>query len=221
MLAWISTTEYDVAFLGDVLELWIGLKRYSSPLTAEFLTWVSAEKPRRRVFFLEGNHEFFVVCHHRDVFAQSAENELVLDGVVFSHGDTAQGDPAHLRFRWWSKSRLVHFLLHWMPGAPAVVRHVKRSFERRNALRDHRYPAESVVGWGNECFARHPEARRIILGHFHCHQEHFLPDGRQITVLPAWKDSFQVGLLNLANSKLVIENWRNLTGGIRDLGPET
>ena len=210
MLAWIATTDYDVAFLGDVMELWMGLRRYSTPLTAEFLAWVSAEKPHRRVFFLEGNHEFFVVRHHRDCFTVSDTDELSLELVVLAHGDTAQGDPAHLRFRWWSKSRLTHFLLHWMPGAPAVVRHVKHSFERRNALRDHRYPTESVVCWGNECFARHPEARRVILGHFHCHQEHFLPDGRQITVLPAWKDSYQVGLLNLDSCQLSIRNWRNL-----------
>ena len=221
MLAWIATTDYDVAFLGDVMELWIGLGQYSTPLTAEFLAWVSAEKSRRRVFFLEGNHEFFVVRHHRDAFFQSAENELVLNGVVLSHGDTAQGDPAHLRFRWWGKSRLAHFLLRWLPGARAIVWRLKRNFERKNALRDHRYPAESVVCWGDECFARHPKARRVILGHFHCHQEHFWPDGRQITVLPAWKDSFQVGLLNLDNLQLSIQNWRDLTGGTWDLRPET
>ena len=213
MLTWIATTDYDVAFLGDVMELWIGLGRYSTPLTAEFLAWVSAEKSRRRVFFLEGNHEFFVVRHHRDAFFQSAENELVLNGVVLSHGDTAQGDPAHLRFRWWGKSRLAHFLLRWLPGAKAIVRRLKRNFECKNALRENHYPQESVEHWAGECFRRHPEARRIILGHFHCQQEHLLPDGRQITVLPAWKDAYQVGVLNLANSKLVIENWRNLAGG--------
>ena len=216
MLSWISTTGYDVAFLGDILELWIGLGRYDSPLSSEFLTWCSRENARRRVYLLEGNHEFFVARHHRRAFTVAEPDELTLGAVVLSHGDLAQGVPAHSRFRWWSKCRLAHFLLRWMPFAPAFVRCIKRHFERQNALRVNRYPSEAVVVWGTECFARHPEARRIVLGHFHCHQEHFYPDGRQITVLPAWKDAQQVGVLNLANFELVIENWRNLTEG-----PET
>ena len=216
LLAWVATTHYDIAFLGDVLEFWIGLKRYSTSSAVEFLEWCAHEKNRRRVFFLEGNHEFFVVRHHRDCFTVAELDELSLESVVLAHGDTAQGDHAHLRFRWWSKSRLAHFLLQWMPFAPAIAHRIKRYFERKSAMRDHRYPADEVVRWGTACFERHPSAHRIILGHFHCYQEHFLPDGRQITVLPAWKDAYQVGVLNLANSELVIQNWRDLTAG-----PET
>ena len=216
MLSWVSTTNYDIVFLGDILELWIGLKCYSTPLADEFLAWCSREKTRRRVFFLEGNHEYFVCLHHRDAFTQAEPDELLLDEVVFAHGDVAQGIPAHLRFRWWSKSRLAHFLLRWLLGASAIVRRLKRNFERKNALRENHYPQEAVEHWADKCFKRHPAARRIILGHFHCQQEHCLPDGRQITVLPAWKDAYQVGVLNLANSELVIQNWRDLTAG-----PET
>ena len=213
LLAWVATTHYDIVFLGDVLELWIGLKRYSTSSAVEFLEWCACEKNRRRVFFLEGNHEFFVVRHHRDCFTVADADELSLGQMVLAHGDTAQGDHAHLRFRWWSKSCLAHFLLQWMPGAPAIVRRIKRNFERKSAMRDHRYPQEAVESWGIGCFARHPQAQRIILGHFHCQKEHRLPDGRQITVLPAWKDSGLIGVLNFTDSELTIQNWRDLAGG--------
>ena len=45
-LSWVATTGYDVAFLGDILELWIGLKRYETALSAEFLAWCVREKAR-------------------------------------------------------------------------------------------------------------------------------------------------------------------------------
>lgn len=216
MLAWVSTTDYDIAFLGDVLELWIGLKRYSTALSSEFLEWCSSEKARRRVLFVEGNHEFFVVRHHGDCFTESSKDELPLGEVVLVHGDTAQDLPSHRRFRRWSKSWLMHFFVHWAPFAPAFVRRLKRNFERKSAMREHRYPSADVEHWGAECLAHYPQAKRLVLGHFHCQQEHLLPDGRQITVLPAWKDAYQVGVLNPANSELVIQNWRDLTAG-----PET
>ena len=221
MLAWASTTDFDIAFLGDVLELWIGLKRYSTSSAVEFLEWCAREKHRRRVFFLEGNHEFFVVRHHRDCFTESATDELSLGDIVLAHGDNAQDLAGHHFFRWWSKSFLAHFLLRWLPFAPSVVRCLKRNFERKSAMREHRYPGTDVERWGAECLARHPAAKRLVLGHFHCQQEHLLPDGRQITVLPAWKDAFQVGLLDFTTSELVIQSWRDLTGRTRDLSPET
>ena len=211
MLSWISSTDYDIAFLGDVLELWIGLNRFEKDaLAAEFLEWCSREKLRRRVFFLEGNHEYFVVRHHRACFTDAAADELSLGGVVLAHGDEAQGIPAHHRFRWWSKSWLSHFLLRWLPFASLIVRRLKRNFERKSQLRVPHYPEAAVARWSAECFARHPEARRLILGHFHLRQEHSWADGRQTIVLPAWKDSGLVGLLDFSNFQVTIQSWRSL-----------
>ena len=209
-LSWVATTNYDVAFLGDILELWIGLKRYETTLSAEFLAWCVREKARRRIYFVEGNHEFFVTRHHAECFTASATRELSLDKVVLAHGDTIQPIQANRLFRKLFKSSLMHFYVRWFPLAPYVVRRLKRKFEQKAAVRVPHYPAEDVVRWSEECFAGHPAARRAILGHFHCHQEHFFADGRQTTVLPAWKDTHEVGLLNFNTFRLEIQTWRDL-----------
>ena len=68
MLSWIETTNYDVVFLGDIMELWIGLKGYEGEIHKRFLSWCAAEKKHRKIYFLEGNHEYFVLPGHARYF---------------------------------------------------------------------------------------------------------------------------------------------------------
>ena len=50
LLDWIATTDCDVLFLGDNLDLWIASgDRYEADVHRRFLAWCEREKTRRRV----------------------------------------------------------------------------------------------------------------------------------------------------------------------------
>ena len=206
-LEWLATTRYDVAFLGDVMELWIGLPAYECALHREFLEWCRAEKQRRRVYLLEGNHEYFVARHHGDCFTAADGEELEVNGLELRHGDVCAATPQHLRFRWWVKSALAHLLLHF-PGAAAYVRHLKRSLEEKARRRVWRFPQAELSRWATAELEAQPRLAGLVLGHFH--QQYWEPrrDGRFFAVLPAWKDHGEVAVWDAQT--LAIRHWRNL-----------
>ncbi|GEM_PF-358707 len=210
MLEWISTTAYDVVFLGDIMELWIGVPSYESEMHRAFVAWCKEEKSRRKIFFLEGNHEYFVLAHHRECFTACGEDDLLVGETVFSHGDYQLAEDAHRRFRWWTKSWLAHFLLKFMPFAPAYVRHLKSKLERKSRERYHRFPGPELNAWGRDKFSQEDTPKAYILGHFHkglCVKRN---DGRLFAVLPAWKEQGEVGLYYPEDNLIFFRNWRSL-----------
>ncbi len=60
LLEQLSSTDDDVMFLGDIMDLWIGLPKYECKLQRDFLEWCRHEKSRRKIYFVEGNHEYYV-----------------------------------------------------------------------------------------------------------------------------------------------------------------
>lgn len=212
-LQWISRTNYDVAFLGDVLELWIGVPGYENALTQEFLLWCSDESHRRKVYLVEGNHEFFVAKYHGGNFTAVATDELwVEDGrLLLLHGDSCQGDPAHSRFRWWSKSCLARLLLRWMPLAPRIVRWLKGRFEAAAKRRRKIFPQIPVSGYASTVFAANDNLPQLIVaGHFHRSFQEFRRDGRGMVILPAWCDQQEIGLWDGQDGQLKVLPWRRV-----------
>ena len=70
MLDCISSTDCDVFFLGDNLDLWIASgDRYEADAHRRFLAWCEHEKARRRVLMVEGNHEFYLKRHQTASFS--------------------------------------------------------------------------------------------------------------------------------------------------------
>ena len=210
-LRWLEGTDHDVAFLGDIMELWIGLGRYESALQLWFVQWCRLQCARRRIYLVEGNHEYFVVRHHRDCFTDCAADALVIPewGVLLEHGDDFAGiaTSAHRRFRWWCKSRLAHFLLNWMPGAAASVRYLKRKLEHSARKRKYRFE-QSRISARATAVLQSPALRGVLYGHFH----HALVEGRHggrlLAVLPAWKENGEIGLYDPEANAICIMPWR-------------
>ena len=219
MLDRISRTSHDVCFLGDILELWFGLSRYDNSLTIEFLDWCRREKARRRVYLVEGNHEFFVVLCHHDCFTQCARNVLRLDnGLVMSHGDlVAPWYSGHRLFRLATKNWLTRQALRFVPGAPAMARRLKLMMEKRTLHRVFSFPAAQVHRFAEAVLAR-PEARTLFLGHFHQCRHEFLPLGKSWFTIPDWKKTRRIGLADADGSHLRIIPWRRLSAD--DAGKE-
>ncbi|MCQ2397339.1 MAG: metallophosphoesterase [Lentisphaeria bacterium] len=210
MLRWLENTSYDVVFLGDIMELWIGVPSYEDDTQKSFLEWCRREKEHRRIYFLEGNHEFFVLAHHRDCFSEASSDELRIGDVMFAHGDSQIAEASHRRFRWWSKSPLAHFLLRWLPFASSIVRRIKADMERRSLARTHRFPGSELALWCKREFALPNAAQSILVGHFHREFTIRRKDGRLFAVLPAWKDSEEIAVFDPLNNFLDFRIWRSV-----------
>lgn len=213
MLDWLSTTDCDVAFLGDVMELWIGLPRYENSSQRHFLKWCQEQREQRDIYFVEGNHEYFVLRHHRRCFTGSATDSLLLPrwNVLLTHGDGLPGiaSAAHRRFRWWCKSPLAHFLLSWMPWAPAYVRHLKRKLEHAASKRKFHFESTALSQTATRQL-QHDGLRALFYGHFHRGYIEKRRNARLFAVLPAWKEKGEIGLYDPENNRLLIRPWTAL-----------
>ena len=213
MLEALSRSPHDVVFLGDILDLWIAIPRYEETIHREFAEWCRRESARRRIYFLEGNHEFFVQRHRTDCFTQTAEDELLLDDILFAHGDKIQEGPFGFNrlFLGLCKSWVGLSVLTVMPFGRSFAHFVKRLMGG-----NHSRPLERIVlplkrmrRWA-EHKTRHSHVQQIILGHFHKPAVlEGLPNGATLRVLPAWKCTRNAALLT-SQRTLDIRDWHHL-----------
>lgn len=206
LLELVSSTSHDVCFAGDIMELWLGVPGYETDLHYRFLDWCRREKSRRKIYFVEGNHEFFVVKHHGDIFAAASQESLRIGKLLICHGDGLPGQNwSHQVFRRLSKSWFAEFLVKWLPGAKALVRCIKRRFEaaaRRRALREgsagYLYPetVAAIEDWRKVNPGGDDSPTVLLLGHFHCEYLADDGDGVPVCLMPAWRDSRRFVLAN-------------------------
>ena len=211
MLDWIATTDCDVFFLGDNLDLWIASgDRYEADVHRRFLAWCEREKARRRVLMVEGNHEFYLKRHHDGCFTACSETFYKSGGILFLHGDVAQRKFGfHRCFRAFAKNAFGDWVMGWLPFGPAFAGIMKCFLssggtpDRKKLLKPMEFVKRRV-----STLCRVHEVGRIIMGHFHLrfHEE---PDGVVMDVVPAWKINYEVGVLS-ADGSLEILPWEEL-----------
>jgi len=213
-LEWLSGSTCDVCFLGDVMELWIGVPGYGDAIQERFLEWCRREKERRRLYFIEGNHEFFVARHFAADFTAAATDTLALDGgaLLLCHGDICQSsNGTHLFLRRLMKSWLARALLRWLPGAHRLVAKIQATFRRHSRRRRHRgyLPQAELERWAAAQRAAHSDVKGVLLGHFHRRLETVSAQGLRLTVLPAWKTDGEIAFIGDGMKKPVLLPWRS------------
>ncbi|NLF93114.1 MAG: hypothetical protein GX564_04425 [Oligosphaeraceae bacterium] len=211
----LSAGTDDVCFLGDIMELWIALPAFENDLQRDFLAWCRQELPRRKIYLLEGNHEFFVVRHHRDCFSAAAENCLQLGGNLFCHGDailTGNG-RGHLLFRWFSKCRLAHCLLEYLPCAHHLVARIQAVMQKRSLGYSRAFPAQAVEAWSKEQFAA--GSKNVFLGHFHREYRRQRRNGQNLFCLPDWKKRQEIAVYDPADGTYRVLPWRSYAASKR------
>ncbi|MFA6817157.1 MAG: hypothetical protein WCS73_12765 [Lentisphaeria bacterium] len=210
MLDCFSSSNYDVCFLGDVMELWFGLERFETPVQLRFLKWCKSEKPRRKITFVEGNHEFFVIRKHLDCFSDSATEVLRLpSGECLVHGDVVQCNKwKNAIFRMFLKGEWMYWILLLCPFAPAIAKKAKQALEFKNRKRVPRFPLDHVKKWCHREFQK--GAHRIFMGHFHNEQKECDVDKNWWCCLPAWKDAQKVMLYDRISGTTDILYWKKL-----------
>ena len=215
MLAWLETTDFDVIFLGDNLDLWIASgERYESAAHRRFLEWCSREKRRRRVLMVEGNHEFYVKRHHVQCFTACEETFFQQDGVLFLHGDVSQWKFCfHRCFRAFAKNAFGDWVMGWLPFGPAFARIMKRGLSRGGVPDREKLlkPMAMVRRFANG-FCRRFAVRRVVMGHFHIRIHEVLEDGGEMDVIPAWKTCGEVGVMGV-DGRLNVLPWREMRDG--------
>ena len=211
MLEALAASPHDVVFLGDIVEFWIALPRYENALHAGFLEWCRREVVRRRVGYVEGNHEFFVRHSHADAFSFVACNgHADGDGTLFVHGDTVkQGDLAYRLFRGLTRSTGLRWAEQVAPFGPAVAARIKRGFEKRAAKRRRFFPKSAVESFAARWFAR--GITTIWMGHFHDRHVLSFPGGKRCEVVPAWQHTGSIVLSTPAGGE--VRHWREVLGG--------
>jgi len=209
-LSALSATEHDVLFLGDIFDLWVGFPRYEGDAHRAFLSWCLSERPRRRIWYVEGNHEYFVSSTHRSVFSGCDPEELSFPGAVLAvHGDAIdRGNRSNLFFRYISKSILGHLVLRFLPFGPAFALGVKGFLNARDSGCGSFFADGPIRAFANDRFAQ--GTRTIFVGHYHKAFEYGDGAGGRLYVVPAWCDSESVGLYNADTGAVCFGRWQAL-----------
>ncbi|MBR5079138.1 MAG: metallophosphoesterase [Victivallales bacterium] len=209
MLDWIASTNYDVFFLGDNLDLWIASgSRYEADAHRRFLAWCEREKARRRVLMVEGNHEFYLKRHHDGCFTACSETFYKIGDILFMHGDVAQKRFGfHRCFRVFAKNAFGDWVMGWLPFGPAFAGIMKR-FLSSGGLPDLKKLEKPLLYVEKRAknLCRKFGVSHIIMGHFHHVVHRELGDGRKFDVIPAWKYRYEVGVL-AADGSLEVLPW--------------
>lgn len=206
MLEGLAETGEDVIFLGDIFDLWIGLRRYEEPMHLRFLAWCEAYSQRATVGFVEGNHEFYVVRRHRDAFSWSSRKGHDAHGVRFVHGDLVnRADKKYLGFRAITKSLLVRQLIAWMPWGKRFVAVLKEKLKTTNQAFRMGLPEQAMAEAAKK--AREEGIRFVLMGHFHKAFHYTTAESAVLWVLPAWLDHGQLNYFDPLQGQLESGPW--------------
>lgn len=211
MLAVLGQGAGDVVFLGDIFDLWIALPRYEVAQHRRFLSWCRHQKARRRIGFVEGNHEFFLARRHGAAFTWCTPRAWWQDaeGNLFCHGDRINRHDRRFRaFRRLTKNPFARILLHALPSGPRLVRHIKNRMKGTNRAFRKSLPLEQIRDFAERRFQ--DGASRVFLGHFHqafhCRGAH----GGDLFSLPDWYSGGWISVLPGDRGDLRQGPWRDI-----------
>ncbi len=208
MLAKVAETDYDIVFLGDIFELWIAFPAYETEIHKQFLAWCRAEKAKRRIGFIEGNHEFYVSSRYADAFTWSTDRSRVIaDGrVCLMHGDTInEEDIGYRLLRIVLRNPLSRFLV-WIFGplaGKALSEKIRLSLKGKNLKHKKNFPEKYIVRLADRLES--DQIPLCLLGHFH--QPASI---RGIRVLPAWQPDGEIGIYDPATEHFTIHPWKQI-----------
>ena len=183
-----ESTPKCIVFLGDIFELWIALAGYENELHREFLAFCNEVKNEFPIYFIEGNHEFYL-RHHRKKFTLVDSGKIALGKSLFLHGDTInKADWKYASLRLLIRNFLTSFFLRLLVlswGVEAVNR-IRLILKPSNKTHKSRFPYEASEIFLRELSAsRNKKITRLFTGHFHTfHKMEF--DGIRLFTIPAW-----------------------------------
>ncbi len=211
MLDMLARLDRDLVFMGDIFELWVSLPRYEESIQKRFLRWCKAQSARRRIGFVEGNHEFFVAENRSECFSWAVGDRWQDrgEGLLLTHGDQInQRDKNYLRFRKITKNPYARSLARVLPFGASLVHRLNRGLKKTN--KDFRIglPRPELAAFAEREFA--DGFKHILVGHFHQEYRYSDGDGRFLQVLPDWFSGQRVSLFDRDQGTLEFLHWQDL-----------
>ena len=171
LLEKIAESEYDVLFLGDIFDVWIGCTGYESSVHQEFMEWCRREKEKRNLWFIEGNHEFFIHRKRSEYFTGVFPDYALLDDGAFfaAHGDRINyHDTAFKLLRGVLRNPLSYFLLKlfgYTGFGTSFSGEVRKDLRTTNQTQRHYFPEAELLEL--EQTLRKKNVTSAVVGHFH------------------------------------------------------
>ena len=190
-------------FLGDIFDLWFALPGYETEDQKRFLVWCEEEMKKRDVFFVEGNHEFFVNARRKKYFTRLAPREIRLDGLLLIHGDQINRlDWQYKLLRLILRNPLTCFLT-WCAAlggiGPALAWKIRHALRDVNLRQKKRFPENQIQAYLKR--ASRKGICQVFAGHFH-HTREREWDGCRFTVIDAFAKESEAALYDAVNRTL-------------------
>ena len=192
--------DIGVIFLGDVFDLWIALRGYENDEHRRFLDWCRREKTKRKVVFLEGNHEFFVAKMYGDAFTYAGEDSYRDGNLLWLHGDRInKRDHGYALLRFIVRNALTRCFLRLVGPTfgPTFAHYVRERLRSTNQAYKHDFPEPYALRFLSSCL---PDSV-VFAGHFHDRVTK-TADGRTMEVLPAYANASELAFYDPSSPPL-------------------
>ena len=177
--------------LGDLFEVWVGLKHLQEPHHLALLKLLQDRQAGGlRIAYVEGNRDFYLHSLLGNGFDWVGDRlKVAIAGTswTFVHGDRI--NPRDLQYRLWRKiSRIwpVRFLFRLLPGfvGRKALKRIESSLARTNKSVKASFPEALLEAYLTS--ERESGSQNVVLGHFHNEYRISGPEGSSLWILPAW-----------------------------------
>lgn len=209
MLEFLALNEEPIVFLGDVFDLWIGLRRYETETHARFLSWCKSQLPHRSIGLIEGNHEFYISEQHPECFSWVTDTEHQENDILFSHGDLVNtDDTSYIRFRRLMRNSFTKWFAALLPFGPYFSHIIKRKSKDVNHEFRGVFPEDAMQAYVKSLAKR--DIAHAFLGHFHSDYQAIPADGCTVHMIPGWFVRGEVARFESNSGRIEVGYWRDL-----------
>lgn len=184
-----------MAFLGDIFDLWFALPGYETEDQKRFLAWCDRERIKRDIFFVEGNHEFFVTARRKKHFSRAVSREIRIDDLLLVHGDQInRRDWQYKLLRFALRNPLTRLLTQCgaLGGVgPALSWKIRHGLAKVNVEQKKFFPEQEILNYMERTSRK--GVRTVIAGHFH-HERKLERDGCRFSVIESFAKEGKISL---------------------------
>jgi len=164
--------EADWLFLGDLFDVWVGLRGFETDAQRNFLWWISERRRTGRwVGLWMGNRDYFLdgLADKFDFMGEGTCGMLDGEQFAFEHGDLI--NPRDYQYRFWnllSRSWPLWFFAKLIPSfiGKIIVSRLEEKLQTTNLEHKTVFPKDEFQSAALDCGADF-----FITGHFHTYEE--------------------------------------------------
>lgn len=211
-----------VAFLGDIFDLWFALPGYETEDQKSFLAWCDREKGKRDIYFVEGNHEFFVKARRKKHFTCIVSREIRFDDLLLAHGDQINSsDWQYKLLRFGLRNPLTRVLTQCgaLGGVgPALSWKIRHGLAKVNVEQKKRFPEQEILRYLEKTARK--GIRSVITGHFH-HERSLEQSGCHFSVIESFAKKGKIALYDAETQTLETDFYGTLLDKLEKTKEET